>query len=47
LGLAVGAGLGIYHHGPEMLSFMGCDGGAEMATGTDAVGAAEMTGMAA
>ena len=45
MGLLVGAGLGIVHHGPEMLSFMGCDGGAELGTGID--GTADATGVAA
>lgn len=44
MGLTVGASCGIYHHGPEMLSFMGFDGGAEIAAGA---GTGELTGVAA
>jgi len=47
MGLTIGAGFGIYHHGPEMLSFMGFDGGADLASGTDAAGSVETTGIAA
>lgn len=39
MGLTIGAGLGIVHHGPEMLSFMGLDGGADMAAGAGTVDA--------
>ena len=35
MGLTVGAGCGVYHHGPEILTFMGYGNGTEVLAGAD------------